>query len=969
MKKLVACMLLLLSATVQMQARHITGFVIDSKDGEPMVGVTVEVLSPQDSSRIAAGVTEMKKVFFDHEMAVYEIEVENNRDYLLKFSYLGYKTIYKSIKVKIPEKMNEQMIEPVTMEEDSKTLDEVIVKATKIKMVQHGDTIVYNADAFKLSQGSMLDALIRQLPGAELTSDGVIKINGKAVSSLLLNGRDFFKGDTKTALQNLPAYTVENVKAYEKMGQQSKLAGRRMGDEEYVLDVNLKKEYKHGMMANVDGALGTKDRYLGKLFAMGFTESSRLTLQAGAQNINSSDDLGPDGQISSMSNSDGGQTSTKNVGLSYHYEDKDENYFDSNNSYSHTSTDMLSRTNSQTFLTGGDYFNLSRSHSKTSSTAWNTNNSFRLHPKHMVLEGSGNLAFSQNWSHSESLSGQFSQEPWSSDLLDSLFMSGQSERMLGIAVNRVRNRAKGYGQNLTTSADFSTMRWFKAGGMLRLTANVSYGHQKSKQYSINEIDYLGQQASQDHRNQFTDAPSNNYSYGFGASYDFVPTSDSAKYTFFFSPSYTYSQTYNGGNSLLYRLDQLAEYADSAWQLGVLPSSRESLASVLDERNSYVQGRYNYSNQVTANFYFGSNGWNLPKEIRIRATLPLQLLREKLDYRRVQSYQSSRNTLLFQPDFNFDYNTRDSIAERGVNLSYRSTESQPDLVQLLNIQDDSNPLVVTLGNPDLKRSRTHSFQVGVHRMQPKKSNVLWASLNYSFTRNAIATSVLYDKSTGKTTTQMVNINGNWNAGLFMGAGGRFDKKNIFTYRNDFSANYNNSVDLNTVEGAEQSSRSDVHNWNISDRIRFSYEPGDWLTLSVRGSANYQNANSSRSGFENINAVSFSYGPAVRLKAPWNMELSTDLTQYSRRGYSSADMNTNELVWNARLSQTFLAGKLMLALDGFDILGRLKNTQYTINSQGHTETWNNVIPRYAMLHVIYRFNLNGKQPNMRDMRRRW
>ena len=92
----------------------------------------------------------------------------------------------------------------------------------------------------------------------------------------------------------------------------------------------------------------------------------------------------------------------------------------------------------------------------------------------------------------------------------------------------------------------------------------------------------------------------------------------------------------------------------------------------------------------------------------------------------------------------------------------------------------------------------------------------------------------------------------------------------------------------------------------------------------------------------------------------MRLLTDVKEYSRRGYDNESMNINELVWNVRLSRNFLKDKLTLAVDGFDILGNLSNVQYTLNSQGHTEVWNNVIPRYAMLHVMYRFNFNGKKP---------
>lgn len=120
-------------------------------------------------------------------------------------------------------------------------LDEVTVTATKVKFYNKGDTLVYNADAFQLAEGSMLDALIRQLPGAELRDNGQIFVNGRFVEDLLLNGKDFFKGNNQIMLDNLPTYLVKDVKVYDKLGKNSEFLGHEMaGDKRYVMDINLK---------------------------------------------------------------------------------------------------------------------------------------------------------------------------------------------------------------------------------------------------------------------------------------------------------------------------------------------------------------------------------------------------------------------------------------------------------------------------------------------------------------------------------------------------------------------------------------------------------------------------------------------------------------------------------------------------------------------------------------------------------
>ena len=165
-------------------------------------------------------------------------------------------------------------------------LGEATVQATKIKFYTKGDTLVYNADAFQLQEGSLLDGLIAQLPGAELKPDGRILVNGRQVESLLLNGRDFFKGDNTVLLDNLPAYMVNQVQVYEKESEASKAAGFKVDEGQYVMDVKLKRQYEIGWLGNTEWGGGTDSRYLGRLFAMRYTPHSRITLFGNLNNVN-----------------------------------------------------------------------------------------------------------------------------------------------------------------------------------------------------------------------------------------------------------------------------------------------------------------------------------------------------------------------------------------------------------------------------------------------------------------------------------------------------------------------------------------------------------------------------------------------------------------------------------------------------------------------------------------------------------
>lgn len=175
-------------------------------------------------------------------------------------------------------------------------LGEVVVKGTRIKMVYKNDTIVYNASAFQLPEGSMLDALVRQMPGVELKDDGTILVNGEKVDFLTLNGKDFFKGKNKVMLENLPMYAVENVKVYRKSTEKSEWLGREVEKKDFVMDVHLKREYNQGYMANAEAASGTKDRYTGRLFGLRFTDASRISAFVNTNNVNETRRPGQNGE-------------------------------------------------------------------------------------------------------------------------------------------------------------------------------------------------------------------------------------------------------------------------------------------------------------------------------------------------------------------------------------------------------------------------------------------------------------------------------------------------------------------------------------------------------------------------------------------------------------------------------------------------------------------------------------------------
>ena len=264
--------------------------------------------------------------------------------------------------------------------DDEQLLNEVTVTATKVKFYHKGDTLVYNADAFQLSEGSMLDALIRQLPGAELKSDGRIYVNGRFVESLLLNGKDFFKGNNTVLLQNLPTYAVNSIKVYEKKTDLNLFAKRKVEEDEYVMDVNLKKQYNIGWLGNVDAGMANDDLYLARLFALRTTDHSQLAIFSNFNNMNDGGApmQGSDWTPEKLPMS---RLTTKKVGVNLNVDDR-LNRFRLRSNADLTHYDNHEETNAYrtNFLSSGDTYERSMNEAKYCNFYLNMNNMLTLTP-------------------------------------------------------------------------------------------------------------------------------------------------------------------------------------------------------------------------------------------------------------------------------------------------------------------------------------------------------------------------------------------------------------------------------------------------------------------------------------------------------------------------------------------------------------------------------------------------------------
>ena len=860
-------------------------------------------------------------------MSYYSLKVPAvQADFILKATAEGYEDTYLNYPLRhiarnsyfeLPRLLMKKKQDEIWREDN---LEGVTVTGTRVKIAYRGDTIVYNASAFNLPEGSMLDGLIRQMPGAELKDNGDIYINGKKVDYLTLNGKDFFKGQNKVILDNLPYYTVRDIKVYNKSTKQSELVGKDIEKKDYVMDVQLKREYNRGYMGNIETGGGTDKRYMARFFGLYYSDHTRMSIFGNINNVNETRQPGGEGEWSPSQMPQGLRT-TKQTGFHVSTEDADKNWDETMDAtFNWSSADDWSRTATERFSSDGNIMGGSESWSKQKDFSINLSNQFSIQ-KPFTLLSIVSLSYSDGHRDTHSQDSTWQQSPINSTL------------NLGL------NKYRSIGLN-------GIVHWFKKfswGDYVSLNAIANYSRSKpSDNFSRSETHYA-QSHLDDLRDKYNDTNQNNYQIQFGGSYNLQLPNN-----WQINPEVSFKQGFTNSRNDLFRLDWLNATDKDPHEIGWLPSSRDILLDVLDIDNSVVQHHRTRT-------YTGRLGINRSDDKQyLSISLPVNFLNERLDYfdHHVDTIAHRKYTK-FTPTFNYYQWGK----QKGLQyVSYYMDVSRPNLSSLIPHDNTANPLAKWVNNPSLKARVTHSFNIAFqfNKDSVKRFSSIWS--NVSITRNSWGTRTTYNKDTGAYTYQNDNINGNWQSSIGLRYQRPVDRKKLLTLKQSAEANYIHSVDFPILyaHASGQTDKSTVNNWTLNERLELEYQK-DMLTASILGDVNWRSSTSDREGFERINAFDFNYGARFLYLIPWiKLSVATDIKMFSRRGYNSEMMNTDDLVWNAELSRAVLKEKLIFKFTAFDILHQLSNKQYSVNAQGRTETWNNCIPRYFMLTCTYRLN---------------
>lgn len=875
--------------------------------------------------------------------------------YLLKFERVGYKTRCVRVEAQKSIELNNVVLE---REEKTRFLSEATVTASKVLMVMKGDTIVYNADAFELGEGSMLDQLISRLPGVSLEPGGVITVNGNKVSSLLINGKDFFKGNPTLALENLPAYTVNKIKAYQKAPNDAYLtrnSEKAKLSDPWVIDVNLKKDYNKGALVTAEGGAGTQNRYLGRLFAMRFTDRTNLFVYAKANNLNDQSNPGRDGNWADYAKNQNGRIKEQSGGVNFTLTGKNpENYINTCVEASHVMTDANNRTSVVNYYTTGDTYGRSRSHNRTEEKMGKWNSTLQLKAKKLYFSWEHRLMFSTTNNRTDLQSATFKYKPYeekASAILDSLFyMNGyrQSVPMVNCFRNQGREETRvwNFGEQLYAS--------FALFGQKNVNISLAsnYNHISQTEFSQYLLQ-VPQNETQpvDFRNRYAQRPDKNYQlYGL-LNCDLFKT-EKNDWQNSLGLSYNIDYHHRVGGTTLYRLDVL----NNGWNvsnnkpMGMLPSTTDSLTQSIDWANTFNSTNETLKNTLSLNYFMVRNGW------QVIFQMPISLQRNQLDDVRNKPTEMNRVDKRYvwcEPFL--------QVSGRNLTFHFIMNQNLPAASLLLPIRDDTNPLLVWKGNAKLKPSTIYKFSCVWYKENAKREQSLTFSYNMEATRNAIGQTRTYNSVTGVTALMPNNMNGNWQTMGSVRFERAIDRAKCWSFVTYARTTYLHSVDFEQGMYAADDAllKSTVHNINTQGlvQLRFKSKP---FNASLKVDVDWQHATSNRVDFTTLNSVNVLYGVTALAKLPWAVELNTDLTLYTRNGYADATMNKSEWIWNASVEKRFLKNKsLCFKCTAFDLLAQRRNVERRVNAQGYTETWYNTLPRYLLFTLSYRFHKSPKR----------
>ena len=682
-------------AFAQQGGVDITGTVVEEGNNEPIEQATVRLLSAKDSTMVG-GVASSRNGNFT-------LKGIKAGSYLLHVSFVGFDPLYQPIR--ITGKTNPVKLGKLALSDGAIQLGEAVVIGKAPEVVVRNDTVEYNADSYKTTEGAVLEDLLKKMPGVEVDSEGKITVNGKEVKKVLIDGKEFFSDDPKVASKNLPSKMVEKVQVLDRLSDMARMTGFDDGDEETVINLTVKPGMKQGWFGNAFAGYGSEDRYEGNFMVNRFINNDQFTLMGG---INNTNNMGFSDIASNMFSGMGGRrggrsggagngiTTSGNVGLNFSKEFNSKMTLGGNVRYSHSDNEANSKIN-RTNILPNDSSTIYNEINNKNTKSDNVGADFRMEWK---PDSATQIIFQPSFSYSNSHNREFGSFNTLTNLGDTVNL-GESDYV-----------SDGEGYNLNARLEFS--RKLNDEGRVfsgSLTGGLSDSYNKGLNYSNTEY-FMGNNQDELIDQQFR---YDNKGFNYRVYLSWV---EPIGHNNFIQATYSISQ-----------------------------NKQESL------KNSYVRGEDSEDYNVLDTAYSKSYRNNF---INQQASLAFKAVREKYDYTIGMNLEPSHSVsenfvgdttlskltrnvvnLSSMVRFNYRFDKRTNLR-----INYRGRTSQPSMTQLQPVADISDPLNTITGNPDLKPTYSNNFSARYQKFVPEKQTALMLMLNANYVVNAIVTKSIY-----------------------------------------------------------------------------------------------------------------------------------------------------------------------------------------------------------------------------------
>ena len=864
----------------------VKGFVYDKQSRESIIGASVMLRSPKDSTVVMATASA--------ESGAFRIPAGRGR-YIMEITFLGYYPYYQDIDI---TKENPQLsVDTIFLAENPKMLDDVVIEAKIPDILVKGDTIEYNAGAYMMNEHALLKDLIENIPGAQIDENGDIKINGKKVNKILIDGKEFFGSDIKTALENLPANMINKLQLYNKESETSKITGIKDEEENPVLDLLVKEEFKMTFFGNAEAGYGTDDRYKAGVFANNMTKKVNTSLVAGTNNVSAMGGYGGYGMGGGS-----GETEQTEAGVNVTYEPSDKLSIDGDVHYSDDSDKTRTREEYQTFMDKtGDRFGERDDYSRNSGNSFSSNLNVRWKLDSLTI-----ITFNTSNSYSDSKSSSYATEQ-SYIVPDSITM-GESE-------------------NYTKNNQFSTsnnLRMARNLGKERRSVSIAIG------YSLNKGDGDGTNNSV---TKYSDATpdlvidqkrktdTDNRTARFSASYN-EPLGKNK----ILSLSYNFQKnTSDRGNDVRKKDPITGDYTliDSAY-------ARVTKTSYVNHniRLRLQGGKYN-----DPWFYSISFGLN-PVTSKSRVSLMDSLIED-----------ITQKTLDYSPEFIVRRNFTESSS---LTLRYSGNTSQPGITQLSADTIILSALSKQVGNPNLRTTYRNNVSMDYNQSDFESGRMFAVMGSFNYTFNDIVADRTIDNR-GNSLNTYRNVDGQMSSYLYIMFNTPFRNKK-------FSISVNPNATFNKYIGYTNGEKSITKSLSFGGGIQFSFTDKKFRN-HFRSDVSYRQSDNNLTKQQNIENTVLSINNRTSWDLPWGLSITNNMDFVYRWGYGP-DYKKSELIWNPMISKKVMKGdKGLIKVEAYDVLNERLNLSRHETSTGITQTWTNGMRRYVMFSFSYRFQTSG------------